>query len=790
MLLALALVAAAAAGAGWVLLTLQKLDQQLVEKFATRRWEIPSRIYSDSVVLYAGQELSAVHLTGRLERLNYRKVSGEIRYGGEYRYDPRAQEIDVFLRDFAYPDRMVTGYPARLHLDGKEIRSIERVDTGTTIDSMEIEPEALAGIYEKIWEERRLVRLQELPTILVRAVLAAEDRRFFEHSGIDVRGVLRALVTNLRSGRVVQGGSTLTQQLIKNFFLTEARTLKRKLTEAGMAVLAERRFTKLQILEMYLNEIYLGQRGAKGIYGVWEGAQFYFGKEPKDLTIAESAMLAGLIKAPARLSPTRNPERARVRRDEVLGALLEAGDITVAEFAQAVQEPLPLRLPTVANTDAPYFVDFVRGELEGQYPEDTLTSEGFRIFTTLDPTLQREAERAVHDGLQDLEKRHLALRRGHAENETVQACLVAIQPQTGEIKAMVGGRSYQESQFNRVTQARRQPGSVFKPLVYLAAYESEEKTDERRFLPTSRLEDTPFLWSYEGGDWSPANYKGEYHGEVSLRQALEQSLNSATARLAQEVGLEKIHDVALRLGFPNDLPAVPSLVLGSVEVTPLEVARAFAAIANVGFRTEVLSIRAVIDGEGKPLVRNTMHAAQAVSPRVAYLVTSLMEGVLDHGTGRGARLAGLTVPAAGKTGTTNEGRDAWFVGFTPDLLTVVWVGFDREIPLGLSGAQAALPLWVDFMKAATADRPATAFLIPPGIETATIDPRTGQRATAACPETLVEHFFEGEAPTETCALHPGSTSVPEHPAMEPTAPLPILVPTPSPVQKPSWLPWP
>lgn len=791
LVVALSLVGAVSAGVWWAVLALTELDQALSEKLAGRRWEIPSRIFSDSVVVYSGEERSPERLIERLERLNYRSTLGEVRYQGEYHHDPKARVLDVFLRDFVYPDRLATGVPARIRLDGTEIQSIERLDTGEAMDSLEIEPEALAGIYEKVWEARRIVRLSELPAVMVRAVLAAEDRRFFEHPGVDVRGVLRALATNLRSRRVVQGGSTLTQQLVKNFFLTEARTLRRKLTEAAMALLMERRFTKLQILEMYLNEIYLGQRGAKGIYGVWEGAQFYFGKEPKDLTLAETATLAGLIKAPARLSPTRNPEKARERREEVLTALLDNGEITAEEYAQAVQEPLPVRLPTVATTDAPYFVDFVRGELEGQYPEDTLTSEGFNIFTTLDPVLQREAEKAVREGLARLERRSPALQRGRSEGERLEACLVAIQPQTGEIKAMVGGRSYQESQFNRVIQARRQPGSIFKPLVALAAFETEEKTSERRYLLTRRLEDAPFTWSYEGREWSPANYKNEYHGEVTLRQAVELSLNSATARLAEEVGIDRIRDVAVRLGFPGDLPAVPSLVLGSVEVSPLEVGRAFAAVANLGFRTELLSIRAVIDSERKALVRSTMRAEQALSPRVAYLVTSLMEGVMDRGTGRAARLAGFTAPAAGKTGTTNEGRDAWFVGFTPDLLAVVWVGFDRERPLGLSGGQAALPIWIDFMKAATADRPATSFLVPPGITAVRIDPWTGQRATPACPETLEEVFFEGEEPEELCTLHPSSAPL-ELPSASSTPGPPILLPptpSPSPGDSRSWWSW-
>jgi penicillin-binding protein 1B len=305
-----------------------------------------------------------------------------------------------------------------------------------------------------------------------------------------------------------------------------------------------------------------------------------------------------------------------------------------------------------------------------------------------------------------------------------------------------------------VTEADRQPGSVFKPIVFLAAFEAEARKGERQYLPTRRIPDTPFTWSYDGRSWTPQNYKDEYHAEVTLRQALELSLNSATARVASEVGLDHIHDVAVRLGFREGLPKIPALVLGGADVTMFEVAEAFSTIANLGFRTETTAIRSLLDGEGNAIARDTLGASQAVSPRVAYLVTSLMQGVLMRGTARGARAAGIRFPAAGKTGTTNEGRDAWFVGFTPDLLAVVWVGYDRNEVIGLSGAQAALPIWIDFMKAAYSGRPATEFLVPPGIDTVNVDPRSGALATSRCPEPVAETFLAGEAPTETCPLHP------------------------------------
>jgi penicillin-binding protein 1B len=692
-----------------------------------------------------------------LERLDYRRVDREVSHAGEYRYEPSERRLEVFLRSFNYPSRLFPGFPARLEITGQKVSTIIRLDSGQAMDSLELEPEILAGIYDRAAEERHVVKINEVPKLLVQAVLAAEDKRFFEHHGIDLRGVLRALYANVRHGRVVQGGSTLTQQLVKNFFLSGSRTLKRKITEAVMALLVEVHYSKVEILEAYLNEIYLGQRGSRGIFGVWEGAQFYFGKALKDLSVGEAAMLAGLIRAPGRLSPAKNPEGAKRRRDEVLRALLENGDITAEEYGQALDEPLPEREASAEATRAPYFVDFVRGEIEEQYTLNTLTSEGFRIFTTLDPWMQREAERAVGNGLAALEKHHPALTR---KSEPLEAALLALQPHTGEIRAMVGGRSYAQSQFDRVTNAERQPGSVFKPIVFVAAFEEEEQRGNRQFVPTRRIADTPFTWIYDGRSWSPENYKGEYHGEVSLRQALELSLNSATARIAQEVGLDHIYDAAVRLGLPQSLPKVPAMVLGGVDVTAYDVAQAFATIANLGFRTENSAIRTVLDGEGNPVVRDNLGASQAVSPRVAYLVTNLMEGVLDRGTAKAARSAGIEFPAAGKTGTTNEGRDAWFVGFTPDLLVVVWVGFDRKDVVGLSGAQAALPIWIDFMKTAMAGQAPTPFLVPPGIETVTIDPLSGALATPQCPERFDESFFEGEAPVQPCPLH-AQTGLPE-----------------------------
>jgi penicillin-binding protein 1B len=440
------------------------LERTVAAKFEGRPWSLPSRVYTDAFPLYPGIELTGTGFYERLRRLGYRDVD-ELRGRGDVRRDPRGTAVDVHLHAFHYPLHPEEGRAIRLALDHGVVTRITDVATGADVFDAGLEPESLAGLYDQVWEERRVLALEQIPGRLVQAVLAAEDSRFYEHGAIDVRGILRALIRNVAARRVVEGGSTLTQQLMKNFFLTEERTFRRKARELAMAVAAERRYTKDQILGHYLNEIYLGQSGAKGIFGVAEAAQFYFGKQLADLTIGETALLAGLIRAPNANSPFRSPQRARARRDAVLSAMAEHGAITAAEADAARAEPLALRSYASDRTNAPYFVDAVRRQLQASYPPEALTAEGLRIFTSLDGELQAAAEDAVRDGLAALERTYPKLRRDEPE-EQLEGALVAIHPATGEIKAMVGGRDYRITQFNRVTDAHRQPGSVFKPVVY------------------------------------------------------------------------------------------------------------------------------------------------------------------------------------------------------------------------------------------------------------------------------------------------------------------------------------
>ncbi len=744
----LAIVATATTVAGAVAWhTIRRWDAEVSERFRTHRWRFASKIFSDTYLLYPGLDLRAAALAERLAELGYQQTQGVPERAGTY--EIAGDRWRVFVRPTSAAEEK--GQLVEIRLAGNTIEEIVELSTGASLPTLELDPALLTGVYEGEWEDRKLVTLDDVPPLLVRAILDTEDQRFFEHHGIDWYGILRAIYVNLRTGRVVQGGSTLTQQLMKNFFLNDERSLRRKLHEAAMAIIVERRFSKQEILESYLNEIYLGQRGAQAIHGVYEAAQFYFGKTPDQLSLGEMAMLAGLIRGPGYYSPFRNPERARKRRDFVLERMMQAGHIDREVFERAVAEPLVVLPPQPRGKDAPFLADFVRKQLAELYPAELLASEGLRIYTTLDPHLQRLAERAVERGLEQLEQRYPRLRRPQ-EEERLQACLFAVEPQTGFVRAMVGGRDYRVSQFNRCTQARRQPGSLFKPIVYAAALESTRQHPSP-VQATTTVMDEPFDWPFDGRLWSPVNYGNRYLGSVTVREALEQSLNAATARLAYQTGLGPIVELARALGIESPLPGVPSLVLGAAEVTPFEIGRVFAAFANGGVRAEPLAVRRVLDRSGVPLERRQVEVEAVLPADTSFLITHMLAGVLDRGTARAARSLGFRLPAAGKTGTTNDYRDAWFAGYTPNLLAVVWVGFDDNQPVGLAGAQAALPIWVDFMKEATAGQPALAFEPPPQVQLVPIDPSSGGLATPQCPETLIEAFYLGLAPTEPCPLH-------------------------------------
>ncbi len=754
----------------------RSLEAQVIARFSGKRWNIPSRIYSDSTIVYPGQNLKDMGFFQRLARLNYHRVApGTVGARGEYGYDEKSGQLEIFLHSFSYPYRNFNGGLVRINLDTDQtVDAIYDVGSHRAIYSTELEPELIGGIFQGNWKQRRLVRLSQVPPAFIDAIMAAEDHRFYEHGGLDLLRIVKAAWVDLTSRRIREGGSTLTQQLMKNFFLTNKRTFSRKIKEALMALIAEHLYSKEQILELYVNDIYLGQRGQEGIYGIWEASEYYFSREPRDLTIAEMATIAGMISAPNRFNPLKHPKAATFRRNEVLHLMVEDGYISAPAYKQAVAEPLHARETFTESNDAPYLVDYVKSELAARFPPEVLTDEGLRIFTTLDVHSQKLAEQAVKRNLANLESRYPRVRM-REKKEPLEECLLALEPQSGKIRAMVGGRDYRTSQFNRVTQSKRQPGSSFKIVTYAAAFRETLNGGSYQFLPTSYIDDAPFTWQYGNMQWTPKNYKDRYFGRVTLEFALEESLNTAAARIANAIGLDKVLAMAKELGF-GDLPPYPSIVLGGVEVTPLQLAQAYAIVADDGMKVQPYAITAVVDGNGHVIEGHEFKAKQVLSPQVAYMMQFMFEQVINHGTGYGARVMGFTRPAAGKTGTSNDDNDAWFVGFTPNLLAVVWSGFDQKEPLGLTGAQASLPAWTMFMKDATAWRPVVDFAVPPGLVQEKVDPLTGCKAPPDYPMTIQGVFPVSMAPTNICPPLSTPVNSVNHPAAPPPPPNPVTDP--------------
>lgn len=739
-LLALTLVTPIALFAAWSWWTVARIDLGRIQE--------ASFIYAAPRVLAPGLSVEATDLAGALRRLRYREVPAEP-VAGQFRRAGDTWEIALRPGDDGAASRPARR--VRLRLEGERIATVLDAADGGSLESIELEPELLSGLGDTL-ALRRPVRLGTVPPHLTATVLAAEDHRFFEHRGVDATAILRALWVNLRRGEVAQGGSTLTQQLVKNLALSPRRTLDRKLREATLAVMLEWRYGKAEILEAYLNAVYLGQHGHVAIYGVGAAAQSYFGKDVERLTLAEAALLAGMIRAPNSYSPVQNPDRARERRDLVLRRMRDLGRIDQATYAKATREPVRVRRGFPARLLGPYFLDHVRAQLEQAQGENGDHGGGLRIYTTLDPVLQRAAEAAVARGLDQLERRYPQLRRRDPA-QRLQAALLALDPTTGEIRAMVGGRDYALSQFNRATHARRQPGSAFKPFVYLAALRFGPGGEPPRFTPVSFVEDQPLTLRVGRDTWSPRNYEDRFEGTVSVRRALEQSLNAATVRIGTEAGLDAVIRTARDVGFTSPMAPVPALTLGSFEVTPLELAAAYATLARAGERAPVTAIRAVVDRDGALVDEPAGSRAQAVRADEAFVVTHLLRGVVDRGTGAAVRALGVEGPVAGKTGTTNEGRDAWFVGYTPRLVALVWVGFDEREVLRLSGAQAALPIWADFMRSAIAVLPGEPFPVPPSVTFRDVDPTNGKLATLFCPVVLREAFLASTEPREICPDH-------------------------------------
>lgn len=708
---------------------------------ATR--ERPARILSLPLELRPGADLERSGLLEHLRGLGYRQVAGAPR-PGEWARD--GDRLRIVGRPFRGPDGAPTAGTLELRLrKGRRIDALLD-ETGRRLAQTWIEPLVLAELHEEPPRAREPTRLEEMPPHLVEAVLVVEDRRFFDHPGVDLRRVLGAAWANLQAGHIVQGGSTITQQLVRSLVLTRERSFARKLREAELAFWLERSRSKQEILEAYLNEVYLGQAGGVGVHGVGAAARHYLGKAVAEVDLSEAALLAGLIQAPSRYDPFERPDLARVRRSRVLDLMHEEGRISETERDAAKAAPLGLRdeRPTGRRL-APWFVERLRQDLAARHDAAALARDGLIVLSTLDPGLQRHAEAAVGKGLEALEARHARLREGDA---ALEAALVALDPRNGEIRALVGGRDWGRSQFDRATQARRQPGSAFKPIVALAAL-LPDGGGEPAFTLASLLEDEPFQMMAGDEAWEPANHDRAFRGLVTLRHALEQSLNVPFARLGQQLGPGRLVRTAQALGIESPLAAVPSLALGAFEVSLLELVGAYAVLASGGERVAPHSHQFVLGPDGAVQAGMLAPRAMVADPATAFLVTSALQGAVERGTAHGVRRLGVRGVVAGKTGSTNDYRDAWFVGYTPDLVVGVWVGFDDARSVGLSGAAAALPIFADFLRRAGPPAGADDFARPPGLTQVSVDPGTGLRAGPRCPGQP-EWFLEHTEPRATC----------------------------------------
>ena len=729
------------------------------------------RVFARPLELRRGQSMTDLQLVDRLNDLGYAERAN-LQKPGEFTIEPGA--VAIYARGDQFKDRVVRvvfqrpvtapAKPAARRTPPPKPKPADHVvqlELGTKpTDRLTLDAPLLTSLIGGEREKRRPVALDAIPERVVQAVLAIEDRRYYDHPGFDPIGMAGAAIRNLRTRAYTAGASTITQQVARNVFLPKMfpgmtlqaareKRLRRKLLEIWVSIVLTQRASKDEILEMYLNDMTLGQRGSFAVVGVAEAARLFFGKDVTNVTLAEAATIAGVYQSPSALSPFNNPDRCRERRNVVLQAMMDAGYVPQEIADRASQEPLVVQQRAL-EAEAPYFVDYVGQTLTDKYPGlTTTTSDAVDVYTTLDLHLQRLAQDAVRAGLtqidQLLSKRK---RKGRAE-----AALIAADPKTGEILAFVGGRSYNQSQYNRALVSRRQPGSVFKPFVFLTAFEQAAEEGRTDVTPASITDDEPETFEFGDEVWTPANYENEYDGPITFRRALAQSRNLGTIHVAEQAGFDRIAAFWKGLGVGVLPKGYPSIALGVFEATPLEIATAYTIFPNGGEIRSLKNILTITKG-GKQVTKDTTPAPRRVARReTTFLVTNMMRSVLNEGTAAGARGAGFTLDAAGKTGTTNDLRDAWFVGFTPELLTVVWVGFDDNQPVGLSGGRAALPIWTQFMKTALAGRANLPFDAPDGISFVDIDPDTGKLAAPGCPRLLREAFLAGTEPVEVCELH-------------------------------------
>lgn len=741
------LLLALAGAAGTFAFYYVRYARMIEQRLGGQVFQNPSGIYTAPRTIVPGETLTAAELVAYLQRAGYSE--GQLP-GAAGRYRVSGDRVEIWPSG----ESCFAGRNAlQVEFSGRRVARLRSLDgAGGALPQAEVEPELLTNLFDSRREKRRPVRFEDLPEHLVDAVLAAEDKRFFEHPGLDFWRVLGAAWADLRSGSKAQGASTITMQVARSFFFSTERTWRRKLAETMVAMQLERRFTKREIFTLYANHIYLGNRGSFAIHGFGEAAQAYFGKDVRQLTLGEAAFLAGIIRAPNRYSAAeRRPERAIEARDRVLGQMAENRMISPEAAEAARRAPLRLAGATLAGSAAPYFADLVKDYVLDRYPDAQFSAASFRIYTTLDARLQRAAAEAVEEGLRHVDallaRRYQQWRRQGEAAPLAQAALVALDPRTGEIRALVGGRNYGQSQLNRAL-ARRQPGSVFKPFVYAAALANAVEGHEPVLTTVTTVVDEPTTFVFGDEQYTPDNYGQQYYGTVTLREALTRSLNVATVKVAELVGYPRVVEVARRLGIGPRIQPTPAVALGAYEMTPLEVAAAYTVFATGGRRAEPLFLRLVRSADGAVRERRAPETREVLDPRVAYLVHHLLADVLERGTGAGVRARGFTAPAGGKTGTSHDG---WFAGYTSNLVAVVWVGFDDNRELGLSGAAAAAPLWAAFMTRAMAlpgYRDAQPFLPPEGITTVRLDPATLRPVSSEVGAAREEVFITGTEPPE------------------------------------------
>ena len=772
-----------AAGLGLYMLY---LDGVIRAEFDQKRWALPAKVYARPLELFSSMPLSADAFTQELKLLGYRDVNCPVEPpappvesgkrpikrkpkppetcapppgGGDSPNKPgsyaRQGEIfEVMTRDFAFWDGAEPARKVRLTFAGNILVDVVSLDEREAPGLLRLDPPEIAGIYPSHYEDRILLNGKELPPALLDTLLAVEDRSFFEHAGINPKGIFRALLANLRAGRTVQGGSTLTQQLVKNLFLSNERSVKRKFNEILMAILIDARYGKDDILEAYSNAIYLGQDGSRAIHGFGLASQFFFGEALENLDLHQLALLVGLIKGPSIYDPRRHPERAKERRALVLDVMVEQNLVSAEDAAVAKEMPLDVT-PNAASgiTAYPAFLELVRRQLRQYYKPEDLVSEGLRVFTTLDPRVQAVAENALATSLP-------ALERSQPRARPLQGAAVVADTQTGEVLAMVGDREPKTVGFNRALDAKRLAGSLIKPVTYLTALEQPD-----RYTLMTPLNDSPLVYTSGGRRWTPANYDKRYHGRVTLRDALARSYNIPAVRVGLDMDVIKVIEMLQRLGFNRALKPYPSLLLGALDASPFEIAQVYASIASGGFRIPLRAIREVTDTGGKSLQHYAMDVVKVVEPGPAYLITYAMQQVVKTGTA--SAMKSKLSPAlniAGKTGTTDDYRDSWFAGFSGDRLTVVWLGRDDNKPTGLSGGSGALRVWMNLMaglKLEPLDAPP-----PADVENIWVEPRSGLRVGQGCGRGQPVPFVVGSEPRGSTSCAPPA---PRRPKPKPPA---------------------